>query len=70
LKIETFKQLQARIPSRIIEEAVWGMLPKGVLGRNYYRRLFVYSDNKINYKTENGERISIPMDEQKITGLL
>jgi ribosomal protein L13 len=46
------------------------MLPKGVLGRNYYRRLFVYSDNKINYKTENGERISIPMDEQKITGLL
>lgn len=64
LKIETFKQLQERIPSRIIEEAVWGMLPKGVLGREYYRRLFVYSDNKINYaKTSSGERISIPMAE-------
>ncbi len=64
LKIETFKQLQERIPSRIIEEAVWGMLPKGVLGRQYYRRLFVYSDNKINYvKTSSGERISIPMAE-------
>lgn len=49
LKIETFKQLKNRIPSRIIEQAVWGMLPKGVLGREYYRRLFVYSDNKINY---------------------
>ena len=24
------------------------MLPKGVLGRAYYRRLFIYSDNKIN----------------------
>lgn len=63
LKIETFKQLQERIPSRIIEEAVWGMLPKNVLGREYYRRLFVYSDNKINYaKTSNGERITIPME--------
>ena len=31
------------------------MLPKGVLGRQYYRRLFVYSDNKINYKKINGE---------------
>lgn len=49
LKIENFKQLQSRIPSRIIEKSVWGMLPKGVLGREYYRRLFIYSDNKINY---------------------
>lgn len=53
LKIENFKQLQNRIPSRIIEEAVWGMLPKGVLGREYYRRLFIYSDDKINYTKNN-----------------
>jgi len=50
LKIETFKQLKERIPSRILEEAIWGMLPKGVLGREYYRRLYIYSDNKINFK--------------------
>ncbi len=56
LKIETFKQLQNRIPSRILEQAIWGMLPKGVLGREYYKRLFIYSDNKINYvKNEKGE---------------
>jgi large subunit ribosomal protein L13 len=55
LKIETFKQLKARIPSRILEKSIWGMLPKGVLGRNYYRRLYVYSDSKINYKTDKNE---------------
>jgi large subunit ribosomal protein L13 len=59
LKIETFKQLKSRIPTRILEKSIWGMLPKGVLGRNYYRRLYVYSDNKINYKkskeTNNSE---------------
>ncbi len=51
LKIETFKDLKQRIPTRILEEAIWGMLPKGVLGRKYYRRLFIYSDNTINYKS-------------------
>ena len=63
LKIENFKDLKARIPSRIIEKAVWGMLPKGILGRQYYRRLFVYSDNKINYKkNKNGEAKNIPFE--------
>jgi ribosomal protein L13 len=39
------------------------MLPKNVLGREYYRRLFVYSDNKINYaKTKEGEKQSISLE--------
>jgi large subunit ribosomal protein L13 len=33
MKVENFQQLQARIPERIIEKAVYGMLPKGRLGR-------------------------------------
>ena len=47
LKIENFKQLKNRIPSRILEKAIWGMLPKGVLGRNYYRRCYVYSGETV-----------------------
>jgi large subunit ribosomal protein L13 len=50
LKVETFENLKNRLPSRIIEKAVWGMLPKGVLGRNYYRRLYVYSGDKMRTK--------------------
>lgn len=64
LKIETFKQLQTRIPSRIIEKSIWGMLPKGVLGRQYYRRLFIYTENKITYKkTKNGNSQSISFND-------
>lgn len=62
LKVETFKDLKNRIPSRILEKAIWGMLPKGVLGRNYYRRLFIYSTNQINYKknkTNKNQFVSI-----------
>ena len=52
LKIETFQQLRNRIPSRVIEKAVKGMLPKGILGRIYYRRLYIYFNNTIKYKKE------------------
>ena len=59
LKIETFKQVKERIPTRILEKAVWGMLPKGKLGRMYYRRLYIYCDDKLNYmKGKNVEVIS------------
>lgn len=43
LKKETFKQLQHRIPTRIIEKAVKGMLPKNALGRRLFTHLKVYS---------------------------
>nr|BED43203.1 ribosomal protein L13 [Pyropia sp. Myanmar_A]BED43400.1 ribosomal protein L13 [Pyropia sp. Myanmar_B]BED43597.1 ribosomal protein L13 [Pyropia sp. Myanmar_C] len=42
-KIETFDQLQARLPNRIIEKSVKGMLPKGSLGRKLFTKLKVYS---------------------------
>eukprot|EP00879_Flechtneria_rotunda_P021815 GHRR01023004.1.p1 GENE.GHRR01023004.1~~GHRR01023004.1.p1 ORF type:complete len:191 (+),score=64.50 GHRR01023004.1:395-967(+) len=41
-KIETFDQLQQRLPERIIEHAVKGMLPKGRLGRRIKLHLKVY----------------------------
>lgn len=42
MKVETFAQLQNRIPERIIEHAVRGMLPKGRLGRRLFTHLKVY----------------------------
>jgi large subunit ribosomal protein L13 len=66
LKVETFKQLKARIPSRILEKAIWGMLPKGVLGREYYRRLYIYSNNEIKYKAKKGQMNLIPSESPVI----
>lgn len=43
MKSETFAQLQARIPERIIEQAVKGMLPKNALGRQLFTKLKVYA---------------------------
>jgi large subunit ribosomal protein L13 len=41
-KVETFEQLQTRLPERIVEKAVKGMLPKNRLGRLLFTKLKVY----------------------------
>jgi large subunit ribosomal protein L13 len=42
MKTETFAALQARLPERIIEKAIKGMLPHNALGRQLFRKLKVY----------------------------
>jgi large subunit ribosomal protein L13 len=43
MKTETFAKLQQRLPERIVEHAVKGMLPKNSLGRQLFTKLKVYS---------------------------
>ena len=42
MKTETFNALQKRLPERIVEKAVKGMLPHNSLGRQLFRKLKVY----------------------------
>lgn len=46
LKIDTLSNIQKKMPNKIIEHAVKGMLPKNILGRKLFKNLKVYSDNK------------------------
>lgn len=46
IKEATFTEMLNRKPERIIELAVKGMLPKGPLGRDMYRKLKVYSGSE------------------------
>jgi large subunit ribosomal protein L13 len=43
LKTTSYAKLQQKFPTRIIEKAVKGMLPKGPLGSAMYRKLKVYA---------------------------
>nr|AOM64659.1 ribosomal protein L13 [Riquetophycus sp.] len=44
LKMETFNQLNHRIPARIIEKSIRGMLPHNALGRQLFKQLKIYGD--------------------------
>ncbi len=55
MKVETFEKLQARIPERIIEQAVKGMLPKTSLGRKQFTKLKVYAGPEHPHQAQSPE---------------
>lgn len=42
LKVKTLKELLDKKPEEVVRKAVWGMIPKGKLGRAVYKKLKVY----------------------------
>ncbi len=42
LKVKSLKELLEKKPEVVIRKAVWGMVPKGKLGRAVYKKLKVY----------------------------
>ncbi|WP_204139349.1 50S ribosomal protein L13 [Halomicronema sp. CCY15110] len=59
MKVETFNQLQDRIPERIIEKAVKGMLPKNALGRKLFTKLKVYAGPEHPHTAQQPETLVI-----------
>lgn len=59
MKTETFTQLQARLPERIIEQAVKGMLPKNTLGRQLFTKLKVYSGSEHPHQAQKPQVLEI-----------
>ncbi len=59
MKEETFATLQNRIPERIIEKAVKGMLPKNTLGRNLFTNLKVYTGANHPHEAQKPEVLNI-----------
>lgn len=49
-KEETLSQLRSRRPEEIIRHAVWGMMPKGKLGRQMIKKLHVFSGKEHTFK--------------------
>jgi large subunit ribosomal protein L13 len=59
MKEETFADLQKRIPERIIEKAVKGMLPKNTLGRQLFTKLKVYGGPDHPHQSQQPEVLTI-----------
>ncbi|MDI9639591.1 50S ribosomal protein L13 [Kamptonema cortianum] len=59
MKTETFAKLQARIPERIIEQAIKGMLPKNSLGRQLFTKLKVYPGSAHPHEAQKPQTLEI-----------
>lgn len=59
LKEVTFQQLQAAKPEEIIRYAVKGMMPKGKLGRQMYKKLKVYAGPEHGHAAQKPEMLEV-----------
>ena len=59
LKTESLGQALERHPERVIEIAVKGMLPKGPLGRDMYRKLKVYKGSEHPHAAQQPQQLDI-----------
>ena len=58
IKEESFNSLKKRKPEKIIERAVWGMLPKNRLGRSIIKKLHIYSSDNHPHVAQNPVELS------------
>jgi large subunit ribosomal protein L13 len=52
LKETTARRMRATHPERIVELAIYGMLPKSTLGKHMYRKLKVYAGDKHPHQSQ------------------
>ena len=57
MKETTLREMLQRHPERVIENAVKGMLPKGPLGRQMYKKLFVYAGPEHKHEAQKPEAL-------------
>ena len=58
MKETTLKEKLAKKPEEVIELAVKGMLPKGPLGRQMYKKLFVYAGPDHKHAAQKPEALT------------
>ena len=59
LRERTAKEMKENYPVEMIERAVKGMLPKGRLGRQMYKKLFVYEGSEHPHMAQKPKKMEI-----------
>ncbi len=59
LKSESAGKRRQRRPTKLVEEAVWGMLPKNKLGRKQLRKLKVYAGSEHPHQAQQPEAYDV-----------
>lgn len=57
IKEITLRRQLEKFPERVIEKAVWGMIPKTKLGRRIYKNLHVYAGSEHPHDAQQPELI-------------
>ena len=59
LRTRSAKTMLNDYPEELIERVVWGMIPKGPLGRKQIKHLFVYAGSEHPHAAQNPEVLEV-----------
>ena len=59
LRVRSAKTMVEKYPTEMFERAVWGMLPKGRLGRQIYKKLFVYEGSEHPHAAQQPQTMEV-----------
>ena len=59
LRVRSAGEMLKNYPTEMVERSVWGMLPKGRLGRQIYKKLFVYAGPDHKHEAQKPEVLEI-----------
>lgn len=59
LRERTAKTMKENYPVEMMERAIKGMLPKTRLGRQMFKKLYVYEGNEHNHEAQKPEKIEL-----------
>ncbi len=59
LRSESYSDLIKSNPEKILEKAIWGMLPHNKLGRKIYKKLKIYAGSEHPHEAQKPEKIEI-----------
>ena len=59
LRSDSYSDLIKSNPAKILEKAIWGMLPHNKLGKKIYKKLKIYAGNEHPHEAQKPEKIEI-----------
>ena len=59
LRTRSAKVMKESYPVEMVERAVWGMLPKGKLGRQMYKKLHVYAGSEHQHTAQQPKLVTL-----------
>lgn len=59
LRERSYRELMAKKPEFVVEQAIKGMLPKNTLGREMYKKLKVYSGSEHGHEAQKPEALEL-----------
>jgi len=59
LRSDSYSDLIISNPEKILEKAIWGMLPHTKLGKKIYKKLKIYAGNEHPHEAQKPEKIEI-----------